>query len=107
MRRIHEEEAVDVKRPTPREIRALRERLDMSVAEFARLLHVAPIAIYKWEDGSRHPLGPTVLALRAGIDKARTWDDRQAHAARKKLGTLLAGAGVVAAFLYLIGGRED
>jgi len=69
-------------------------------------MNVTPMTIYKWEGGTRNPSGAALLALRAGIDRAKDWDETQAAKARIKLARLAAGAGAVAAFLYLISGKE-
>jgi putative transcriptional regulator len=48
---------------TPSEIRSLRERLDMSQAEFAKAFHLSVRTVQKWEQGSLTPSGPTAVLL--------------------------------------------
>ncbi len=47
----------------PREIRAVRERLNLSQAVFGRLLNVPSVTILKWEHGERKPSGAALRLL--------------------------------------------
>lgn len=47
----------------PREIRAVREGLNLSQALFGRLLNVPPVTILKWEHGDRKPSGAALRLL--------------------------------------------
>ncbi|HEX9885025.1 MAG TPA: helix-turn-helix domain-containing protein [Longimicrobiales bacterium] len=53
--------AIDIVPPPPygqREIRALRDRLELSQAAFAELLAVSRASVRAWEQGTREPSGP-------------------------------------------------
>jgi len=95
-----------VARLTPRAITQLRRRLGMSVAEFANLFQVSRIAAYKWESGERRPDGAQLLALKGAIARVKKMDEEKAAAAGRTLVKMVAGAGVLAAFLYLLGADD-
>ena len=48
---------------TPREIRAVRQKLNLSQAVFGRLLNVPPVTVLKWEHGDRKPSGAALRLL--------------------------------------------
>lgn len=48
-------EEVEASRFSPRLIRSLRKRLDLSQRDFARLAGVTPLAVYQWESGVFKP----------------------------------------------------
>jgi putative transcriptional regulator len=48
---------------TPEEIRALREREDVSQAVFAHYLNVSKDLISQWERGMKQPAGPSLKLL--------------------------------------------
>lgn len=48
---------------TPEEIRALREREEVSQMVFARHLNVSKDAVCKWESGAKHPAGASLKLL--------------------------------------------
>ena len=50
------------KNPAPN-VRALRENLELSQNEFARLIHVNVRTLQNWEQGHRHPTGPAKVLL--------------------------------------------
>jgi DNA-binding transcriptional regulator YiaG len=52
------------KAPSGKELRFLRNELDMSQAELARVLGVTDQSVARWEKGQCEPNGPAVLALR-------------------------------------------
>jgi len=52
-----------VERLTPEEIRALREREQISQAVFAHYLNVRKDAVSKWERGEKRPDGPSLKLL--------------------------------------------
>jgi len=54
--RIFKYDAVD--------IRKLRESVDVSQAQFARMIGVSKGTIQNWEQGRRHPRGPAKALLR-------------------------------------------
>lgn len=49
---------------TPADVRALRERLGLTPAQFARLLGVHPSTVSRWESGRRYPTGGAIPAMR-------------------------------------------
>jgi putative transcriptional regulator len=52
-----------------REVKAIRERLELSQAEFARLIQVNVRTLQNWEQGHRHPTGPAAALLKL-VNKA-------------------------------------
>ncbi len=48
---------------TPAEIRALREREEVSQTIFARYLNVSKDTVSQWERGDKHPAGPALKLL--------------------------------------------
>ena len=52
-----------IKPMTPRQIAALRKRLAVSQAVFARLLNVPTVTEISWEKGRRHPTGAALRLL--------------------------------------------
>lgn len=52
-----------VDRLSPEEIRALREREQVSQAVFSRYLNVRKDAVSKWERGEKRPDGPSLKLL--------------------------------------------
>ena len=52
-----------VERLSPEEIRALREREQVSQAVFSRYLNVRKDAVSKWERGEKRPDGPSLKLL--------------------------------------------
>ena len=55
-------------RLTPKAIRAHRERLGLTQADFALLTGVTPVAVYFWESGRTKP-GPKSVEVLSGIRK--------------------------------------
>jgi DNA-binding transcriptional regulator YiaG len=47
-----------------REVKAIRERLELSQAEFAKLIQVNVRTLQNWEQGHRHPTGPAAALLK-------------------------------------------
>ena len=47
----------------PKEIRAVREGLNLSQAVFGRLLNVPAVTVLKWEHGERKPSGAALRLL--------------------------------------------
>jgi putative transcriptional regulator len=52
-----------VKAIAAKEIRAIRERLGCTQAEFAALLNVPPVTAISWENGTRKPSGAALRLL--------------------------------------------
>ena len=48
---------------TDRQIKEIREKLNLSQTVFARLLNVSPSSIRQWEQGKRKPTGATRVLL--------------------------------------------
>jgi putative transcriptional regulator len=46
------------------DIRKLRESVDVSQAQFARMIGVSKSTLQNWEQGRRHPRGPAKALLR-------------------------------------------
>src|SRR5439155_19688330 len=63
MRRFDEACLTPVREFTAAEIRALREREQVSQAVFANHLNVSKDAVSQWERGAKHPAGPTLKLL--------------------------------------------
>lgn len=47
-----------------KEVRAIRERLELSQSEFAKLIQVNVRTLQNWEQGHRHPTGPAAALLK-------------------------------------------
>lgn len=52
------------------QVRWLRRRLGLTVPEFANAVGVGRGAVYRWENGTRTPLGSALVLLRALSGKA-------------------------------------
>lgn len=63
MRRFDESCLTPIHKFTPQEIRALREREDVSQTVFAHYLNVSKDAVSQWERGDKHPAGPSLKLL--------------------------------------------
>ena len=63
MRRFDESCLTPVRQFTPEDIRALREREQVSQAVFARYLNVTKDSISQWERGEKQPAGPSAKLL--------------------------------------------
>ena len=46
------------------EVKAIRQRLDLSQGEFAKLMQVNVRTLQNWEQGHRHPTGPAAALLK-------------------------------------------
>ena len=46
-----------------RKIRAIRARLNLSQTVFAAVLNTSPSTVRKWEQGDKHPSGPSLKLL--------------------------------------------
>ena len=72
MRRFDMSCLTPVHKFTPAEIRALREREEVSQTVFAHYLNVSKDAVSQWERGDKHPAGTTLkllsLVQRGGLD---------------------------------------
>jgi len=63
MRRFDESCLTPIYEFTPEEIRALREREQVSQSVFANHLNVSKDAVSQWERGAKHPAGPSLKLL--------------------------------------------
>ena len=63
MRRFDESCLTPVQEFTAQEIRALREREQVSQAVFAYHLNVSKDSVSQWERGKKHPAGPSLKLL--------------------------------------------
>ena len=72
MQRFDQSCLVPVATVAPDEIRAIRDREEVSQAVFARHLNVTPGLISQWERGEKKPSGPSLklldLVARKGLD---------------------------------------
>ena len=48
----------------PTDIKVLRQKLELSQSEFARLIQVNVRTLQNWEQGHRHPTGPAAALLK-------------------------------------------
>jgi putative transcriptional regulator len=63
MRRFDETCLTPIRHFTPEEIRALREREEVSQTVFAHYLNVSKESVSQWERGEKHPAGPSLKLL--------------------------------------------
>lgn len=63
MRSFDQECLTPIREFTPEEIRALREREEVSQAVFASYLNVSKDYVSKWERGEKKPAGPSLKLL--------------------------------------------
>jgi putative transcriptional regulator len=63
MRRFDESCLTPIRRFTPEQIRALREREEVSQTVFALYLNVPKDSVSQWERGNAHPSGPSLKLL--------------------------------------------
>lgn len=65
------DDVVDNARFSPRSVKAQRDRLGLSAADYAKLVGVSPLTIYNWEKGKSRPRREQLAALVAvrGIGK--------------------------------------
>lgn len=72
MRRFDESCLTPVPDFSAEEIRALREREEVSQAVFAHYLNVSKDSVSQWERGEKHPAGPSLkllsLVARKGLE---------------------------------------
>lgn len=79
-------------------IRKLRNDLGLSQVQFGQLLGAHFVTVSKWEHGTATPT-PYQAAIMSQF--AKTAADRQEQA-QEQVKTLLVGAGVVAALIFLL-----
>ena len=63
MRSFDESCLTQIREFTPEDIRALREREEVSQSVFARYLNVTKDYVSKWERGEKKPAGPSLKLL--------------------------------------------
>ena len=68
MRRFDDACLTPVQALSPKQIKAIRERADVSQTVFANYLNVTPNLVSKWERGEKRPSGPA-LKLLSLVDK--------------------------------------
>lgn len=86
-----DEEAVESARFSARSVKAQRERLDLSAADYAKLVGVSPLTIYNWEKGKTRPRKEQLAALvavrgigkREALAKLELLKDKEKKAANK------------------------
>ena len=83
------------------QITALRRSLGLSQVEFGQLFGTHAMTVSKWERGILHP-SAYQFAL---MQQFRTTANAKAAKDKEQLKNLLVGAGVVAALLWLLGGK--
>jgi len=69
MRRFDESCLTPIRKFTPDEIRALREREHVSQTVFAMHLNVSKDSVSQWERGDKRPAGPAVKLLSIVAEK--------------------------------------
>ena len=69
MRRFDESCLTPVRKFTPDEIRALREREHVSQTVFAMHLNVSKDSVSQWERGDKRPAGPAIKLLSIVAEK--------------------------------------
>lgn len=83
--------------PSRREILATRVDLNLTQAQFAQLLGVHPITVWKWEHGGLVPSQHQAALIRS-FRKAFQHDEDIGD----QIGSALLGAGVAMALYYLL-----
>ncbi|UUZ62223.1 helix-turn-helix domain-containing protein [Polaromonas sp. P1-6] len=83
------------------EITSLRRSLGLSQIEFGQLFGVHFMTVSKWERGL---LKPTAYQV-ALMNQFQATADAQKEQAQEQVKNLLIGAGVVAALVWLLGGK--
>ena len=83
------------------EIASLRHNLCLSQVEFGQLFGAHSMTVSKWERGV---LKPTAYQV-ALMQQFKATADARKEQAQEKVKNLLVGAGVVAALLWLLGGK--
>ena len=68
---IKEEDELEGVRFSARSVRAQRQRLGLSRADYAKLVGVSPMTVYNWESGKSRPRKEQLAAL---VRPARTWE---------------------------------
>jgi putative transcriptional regulator len=63
MRRFDDSCLTPIHQFTAEEIRALREREEVSQSVFAHYLNVSKFSVSQWERGEKHPAGPSLKLL--------------------------------------------
>ena len=67
----------------PEDVRAIRERLDKSQSEFARMIGVTTSTLQNWEQGRRAPRGPARALLVVASSQPRLVAEALASATRR------------------------
>ena len=83
---------------TPEKIITTRKALGLTQAEFARLFDAHPMTVSKWERGVLYPT-PYQASL---MEHFKATADAKRDQAAQEVKSLLVGAGVVAALIWLL-----
>jgi DNA-binding transcriptional regulator YiaG len=80
------EEPLEGVRFSARSVRAQRRRLNLSAADYGRLVGVSALTIYNWESGKSHPRKAQLAAIVAvrGIGKREAAERLASHGAAAK-----------------------
>lgn len=79
----------------------LRRSLGLSQVEFGQLFGAHAMTVSKWERGVLRPSAYQIALMQ----QFKATADAKAEKEKEELKNLLVGAGVVAALLWLLGGR--
>lgn len=82
-------------------ITSLRRSLGLSQVEFGQLFGAHSMTVSKWERGVLKPTAYQIALMR----QFQTTADAQKDLAQAQVKNLLIGAGVVAALVWLLGGK--
>jgi putative transcriptional regulator len=67
----------------PQDVRAIREKLNKSQSEFARMIGVSVATLQNWEQGRRQPEGPARALLVVASKAPRTVEKALAETTRR------------------------
>lgn len=84
-----------------RKISALRLRLGLSQVEFGQLFGCHSMTVSKWERGVLKPSAYQIALMGRFAQTA----ELNAEASRDQVKALIVGAGVIAALVWLLGGK--
>jgi putative transcriptional regulator len=73
----------EIKKISPKKIKLIREKVQLSQSVFARLLNVSAASIKQWEQGTRNPTGATKVLLDL-LDKEPHLLDYRIHKSKRE-----------------------